>query len=79
MVVNVILIRVYVFPDNRFGLGADLGLSALALGLMFAAGMGVLWIMVDLLHTNPYWAKLVTNGLTFVFNYVIRSMFFRKK
>jgi len=46
---------------------------------MFAAGMGVLWIMVDLLHANPYWAKLVTNGFTFVFNYVIRSIFFRKK
>ena len=79
VVVNVILIRTYVFPDSRFKLSLDFGFSALALGIMFAAGMGALWIMVDLLHFNPYWSKLVTNGLTFVLNYAIRSIFFRKQ
>lgn len=77
--VNIILIRTYVFPNSRFQLGIDFCLSALALGIMFVAGMGALWVLVDLLQLNPYWSKLGTNALTFVLNYAIRSVFFRKK
>ncbi len=77
--VNVALIRTYVYPDNRFQFGIDFFLSALALGIMFFIGMGALWILVDLLQLNAYLSKLVTNALTFVLNYAIRTVFFRKR
>jgi len=46
---------------------------------MFALGMAVLWTLVELSAMNPYGAKLLTNGTTFVVNFVIRAVFFRKK
>ena len=78
-IVNVILIRAFVFPDSRFRLGQDVLLTVSANGAMLGLGMGVLWILVDALQLNPYWAKLFTNGVTFVLNYVTRAAFFRKK
>jgi putative flippase GtrA len=78
-IVNVILIRAFVFPDSRFRLGQDVLLTVSANGAMLGLGMGVLWILVDALHLNPYWAKLFTNGVTFVLNYVTRAAFFRKQ
>ena len=78
-IINVILIRAFVFPDSRFRLGQDVLLTVAANGAMLGFGMGVLWMLVDALHVNLYWAKLLTNGVTFVLNYVTRSVFFRKK
>ena len=78
-IVNVILIRSFVFSDSRFRLGQDVLLTVSANGAMLGLGMGVLWILVDALHINPYWAKLFTNGVTFVLNYATRAIFFRKK
>lgn len=78
-VVNVILIRAFVFQDNRFRLGMDLSLTFLSNGAMFGIGMFLLWILVDLAAVNPYLAKLLANGMTFVLNYVTRAVFFRKK
>ena len=77
--VNVILIRTFVFPDSRFRLGQDVLLTVAANGVILGLVMGVLWILVDALHINPYWAKLFTNGVTFVLNYATRAVFFRKK
>jgi len=77
--INVILIRTFVFTDSRFRLGLDILLTIFANGVMLGLGMVILWIQIDLLSINPYWAKLVTNGLTFVLNYVTRSIYFRKK
>ncbi len=77
--INVILIRFFVFPDNRFSIGIDLGLSVLTLGFMFIVGMLILWIMVDVFSFHPYGSKLFANGLTFMLNYIIRSVFFSKK
>lgn len=78
-VVNVILIREFVFPDSRFQLGTDLQLSFASNGLMFGFGMVMLWVLVEMGAMNPYGAKLLTNGTTFFANYVIRAVFFRKK
>ena len=78
-VVNVLLIRQFVFTDSRFSLGADLPLSFASNTLMFGFGMGLLWVLVDALSTNPYGAKLLANGTTFTLNYVIRALFFRKQ
>lgn len=77
-IVNVFLIRSFVFSDSRFRLAPDIMLTILANGLMLLMGMAILWIQVDVLSVNPYWAKLVTNGSTFVLNYATRSTFFRK-
>ena len=78
-VVNIILIREFVFQDSRFSLTTDLQLSFASNSVMFALGMVVLWALVELSAMNPYGAKLLTNGTTFVGNYVIRAVFFRKK
>lgn len=78
-IINVILIRIFVFPDSRFRLGSDIFLTIFANGAMLGLGMAILWIQIDVLSINPYWAKLVTNSLTFVLNYMTRLMFFRKK
>jgi len=78
-VVNVLLIRNFVFPDSRFKLSADLPLTFALNGVMLGVGMALLWVLVDSLSVNPYWAKLVSNGTTFVLNYVTRAVFFRKQ
>jgi len=78
-VVNVLLIRKYVFTESRFKLSADLPLTFAVNGAMLGVGMGLLWVLVDMLTVNPYWAKLLANGTTFVLNYVTRAVFFRKK
>lgn len=77
--VNTILIREFVFQDSRFSLTTDLQLSFTSNTVMFALGMVMLWGLVELSKMNPYGAKLVTNGTTFIANYVIRTVFFRKK
>jgi putative flippase GtrA len=78
-VLNVLLIRKFVFPIYRFKLSTDLSLTFVANGAMLGVGMGMLWVLVDALSVNPYWAKLLTNGATFILNYVTRAIFFRKK
>jgi len=78
-VVNVILIRQFVFTNSRFRLGTDLQLSFVSNALMFMLGMGVLWGLVEIAAMNPYGAKLLANGATFVANYALRAIYFRKK
>ena len=78
-IVNVILIRAFVFRDNRFRLSIDLQLSFASNSLIFGLGMGILWLLVGLAAMNPYYAKLLTNGATFSINYIIRTVYFREK
>ena len=78
-VVNTILIREYVFQESRFPLGTDLQLSLVSNALMFVLGMIFLLGLVELGGINPYGAKLLANGATFVANFIIRAVFFRKK
>ena len=77
--VNTILIREFVFQENRFSLIADLYLSFVSNSVMFALGMTLLYGLIELGGINPYGAKLTTNVTTYVVNYVIRAVFFRKK
>ena len=79
LTVNVILIRKLVFPNSRFQFFTDLQLSFASSGLMFVFGMGMLWVLVELVDMNIYGAKLLTNGTTFFANYIIRAVFFRNK
>jgi len=78
-IVNVILIRIFVFTDSRFKLHTDMILTIGVNGVMLGLGMTILWILVELLSINPYFAKLITNATTFILNYITRLIFFRKK
>jgi putative flippase GtrA len=77
--VNVALIRRFVFRNSRYSLPSDILLTFAINGIMLFFGMLVLWLLVERLMVNPYWAKLFTNGVTFVMNYVTRSIIFRKR
>jgi putative flippase GtrA len=77
-VINTILIREYVFQESRFSIATDLQLSFASNALMFVLGMVMLWGLVELSGMNPYGAKILTNGATFVANFIIRAVFFRK-
>lgn len=77
--INVILIRKYVFVNNRFRFSVDLPLTLAVNTAMLGVGMGLLWLFVELFSINPYGGKLLANGVTFVLNYTIRAAFFRKK
>ncbi|MBF0232141.1 MAG: GtrA family protein [Desulfamplus sp.] len=79
VIINLLLIRRFVFPDNRFKLITDLPLTFSVNGMMLGVGLFFLSVFVDSLSINPYMAKLFTNGITFILNYVIRAVFFRKK
>jgi len=75
-VVNVLLIRKFVFSEKRFELKTDLQWSLLSYTLVFSAGMGVLWVLVGIAAMNPYYAKLATSILTFCINYGVRMIIF---
>jgi putative flippase GtrA len=74
---TVVLIRAFVFRDSRFQLGADVLLTFVTNGTMLMVGMAFLWFLVDVIAINPYWAKLLTNALTFVVNYFVRVNVFK--
>ena len=74
--INVILIRRFVFTTSRFTLVKDIFLSLGANGGMLVLGLGLLWLMTQRLSINLYYAKLATNGITFVINYLTRALFF---
>ncbi len=77
--VNVLLIRWFVFKDNRFSLLKDVGLTLVSNGAMLLVGMLLLWVLVELLNVGAYTAKLCSNAATFVLNYMIRVIFFRRE
>jgi putative flippase GtrA len=47
-------------------------------GIILFFGLVMLWILVDSFFINQYWAKIITNAITFIINYLTRSIFFRK-
>lgn len=73
---SVIFIRRYALPHSRFELLPDIALTILANGTTIVASMVFLWIFVGYLNMNPYLAKVVANGSTFLINYMARVMFF---
>lgn len=76
---NVLLIRRYVFPRPRFRLGFDIAMTWVSNGAMLALGMLILWLMADVAGFSPYWSKIISNGLTFVLNYITRITIFGVK
>ena len=78
-IANVILIRTFIFTDNRFSLAQDVLMTFAANGLVISIGTIVLWILVDLFYANPYTSKLSVGVATFLVNYFIRAFFFRRR
>jgi putative flippase GtrA len=76
---NVLLIRRFVFSDNRFDLSADVALTFATNGTMLLVGTGILWLLVEAAFVNVYLAKLLANAATFLLNYMTRHFVFRKE
>jgi putative flippase GtrA len=74
--VNVFLLRRFVFASNRFPFFTDVALTLLSNGLMFAFGMGIFWVQIELFGVNHYWAKILSSGVTFFLNYISRVHIF---
>lgn len=75
---NALLVRAFVFDQNRFSLGVDLGMTLLVNIAVFMAGTLLLAWLVDGPGVHPYAAKLIANALTLIANFSIRATFFRK-
>lgn len=75
-IINVIFIRKFVFSNNRFCFWADLQFSLISNALMFAFGMVALYVLIEFYGVNPYAAKIISSGATFVANYAIRVVLF---
>ena len=78
-IANVILIRRFVFTDNRYSLAQDVLMTFAANGLIISIGTMVLWVLVDLFYANPYASKLSVGFATFLVNYLTRAFFFRRR
>ena len=76
-VVNAVLVRRFVFSNNRFRARADLALTLLVNVFFFVLGTWLLTWLVGSLGINPYGAKVLTNGFTFAGNFTTRAVFFR--
>lgn len=76
---SVVLIRQYALPKSRFELFPDIGLTILTNGATIVASMVFLWIFVGHMNMNPYMAKIIANGSTFLINYVARVLYFTAK
>ncbi len=77
-VLNVLLIRAYVFAGSKFRVGVDIFLTILANGAMLGVGMLVLLVQIGILGVNLSWAKLVTGSLTFFQTFRPVTFFQRK-
>ena len=76
--INVLLIRRFVITRNRFELSTDLLVSMAVYTAMMLFGLGLLWLFVEGAGINVFAAKLVSNGFTFLANYVIRLRYFSR-
>jgi putative flippase GtrA len=75
---NALLVRAFVFDQNRFSRGVDFLMTLTINVAVFAAGTALLAWFVEHLGLHPYPAKLIANALTLIANFSIRATFFRK-
>lgn len=76
-VINALLIRQFVFSNNRFRAHTDLVLTLMVNVFFFLLGTWLLSWLVSYVGMNPYGAKILTNGFTFAGNFTARAVFFR--
>lgn len=76
--INILLFRRVVFSQNRFSLLRDIVLSLCVYAMVFALGMGLLWVFFSVVGLGEIPAKVLANGFTFVVNYLIRALLFTR-
>lgn len=72
----VLLLRRVSRTPPRFPLFRDIGLTIASNGIVFLAGLGLFGILVEVVHMNHYWAKLLANVTTFLVNFLTRTHVF---
>ena len=75
---NALLVRVFVFEENRFSLGIDVIMTFLTNVLVFMAGTALLAWLVKGQGLQLLTGKLISNAMTLIVNFAIRATFFRK-
>ncbi len=76
--VNLVLLRSILFHCSNLSFAKDLILTLLSNGLIFNIGLLLLWYMTSYLLYDAIVAKVFSNLLTFLSNYVIRIVFFER-
>jgi len=76
-IANLILLR-YFFHKPRFKLFNDLLLTFVLNGSTAIAGLGLYWAVINFILSDELTAKLASMMVTFIFNYIIRIVFFQK-
>lgn len=75
---NMILIRIYIFSNPRFTFIVDYLLTLLSNGIVVLGGTMLMVIMVNHLSMNHYVAKSISMIITFILNYIIRKHVFSR-
>jgi len=76
--VNLVLLRRILFRCTSLNFAKDFILTLLSNGLIFNVGLLVLWYMTSCLLYDAIVAKVFSNLLTFLSNYVIRIVLFER-
>ena len=74
-VCNVALLRRF-FQPGRHGIAKDIAITFASNGAMLVAGVALYAMLMTRLSVPPLFAKLTSNGVTFIVNYCIRRRFF---
>jgi putative flippase GtrA len=76
--VNLMLLRSVLFNCSNLSFAKDFILTLLSNGLIFNIGLLLLWYMTSYLLYDAIVAKVFSNLLTFLSNYVVRIVFFER-
>jgi putative flippase GtrA len=75
-ILTVILLRTFVFQKNNFSLLKDIILTLSSNGITYLIGMVILFCSINIFNFGPFFSKIIANGVTLLFNYIIRLSFF---
>jgi putative flippase GtrA len=73
---NLIMIRKFVYVNPKYSFFKDIQYTISFNGILFLIGMLILWILVHLLGLNAYTSKIISNTITFLFNFIVRTLLF---
>ena len=78
-IINLLLIRKYLFVNSRFGLSDDVFLTLVFYSLTLLVSSVMLIFFINIIEFNPYTAKIISNLFTLLLNYILRIKFFTIK
>ena len=76
---NILLFRTLLRSKNRYSLSTDLGISFAFYAAILGTGTLLIWLLVEIAGQNIFISKIVSNGITFMINYLARIAFFQDK